>query len=272
MTVYYQLRGCMREFWGNTGILEWKNNTVKHMRPSRTILKNLSVIRSVLTENKGRSIYNNKKARSQFRRGLVLSSKFSVHDLIGDASLSGIGFVNCTTGEYYARALTDLEKELIKDIFIFEAICSFLMFMANRHHLRNYKLNLWGDNEALVKSFHKCGTSCRFVDALMCIMLVELTRFNIDPVGDRDKYEHNWCSTTEQIPFGDALSRNKLDLFLNHFKLNFPNVEPKQLSNTGPIFSPQVREAEVLLQNTLLEHRDWLMEKRNKKNKKKNAK
>ena len=270
MTVYYQLRGCMREFWTNTGILEWKNNTVKYMRPSKTILKNLEVVKTTLLENKGRSIYNNKKSRSKYRRGLQLSSKFAVHDLIGDASTSfGLGFVNTRTGVYYSRALSELEKELIKDIFILEAICTFLMFMVNRQHLENFKLNLWGDNEALVKSFHKCGTSCRFIDALMRIMMVELARFNIDPVGDRDKYEHAWCSTKEQIPFGDALSRNDTKLFLDHFKKNFPTIKPTQLTNIGPTFSPQVHEAEAILTQTLLEHRTYLLKKKNKKSKNK---
>ena len=266
MTVYYQLRGCMREFWTQTGILEWKHNTVKYLRPSKNILKNLQVIKDILLENKGRSIYNSKKARSQYVRGLSLSSKFKVHDLVGDASTSfGLGFANIRTGVFYSRALTDLEKELIKDIFILEAICTFLMFMVNRHHLANYKLNLWGDNEALVKSFHKCGTSCVFIDALMRIMMVELARFNIDPVGDRDKYEHNWCSTTEQIPFGDALSRNDIELFLNNFNANFPDITPKQLTNIGPIFSPQLRDAEELLRKTLVEHRVYLLKKKNRK-------
>ena len=143
MTVYYQLRGCMREFWTKTGILEWKHNNVKYLRPSKNILKNLKGIKDILVENKGRPIYNNKEARSQYVRGLSLSSKFSVHDLIGDASTSfGLGFVNTRTGVFYSRALSDLERELIKDIFILEAICTFLMFMVNRHHLANFKLNL----------------------------------------------------------------------------------------------------------------------------------
>ena len=110
--------------------------------------------------------------------------------------------------------------------------------LVNRQHLENFKLNLWGDNEALVKSFHKCGTSCRFIDALMRIMMIELARFNIDPVGDREKYEHAWCSTKEQIPFGDALSRNDTKLFLDHFKKNFPTIKPTQLTIIGPTFSP----------------------------------
>ncbi len=270
MTVYYQLRGCMREFWSNTGILEWKNNSVQYMRPSKTILKNLKVVKTMLLENKGRSIYNNKESRAKYRRGLNLSTKFAVHDLIGDASTSfGLGFVNTKTGVYYSRALSDLEKELIKDIFILEAICTFLMFMVNRHLLANFKLNLWGDNEALVKSFHKCGTSCRFIDALMRIMMVELARFNIDPVGDREKYEHAWCSTKEQIPFGDALSRNDTKLFLDHFKTNFPSIKPSRLTNIGPTFSPQVNEAEAILTQTLLEHRVYLLKKKNRKSKNK---
>ena len=266
MTVYYQLRGCMREMWTTTGILEWKNNVSKHARPSKSILKNLQVVKKILLENKGRSIYNSKQSRAQFTRGLKLSTKYSVHDLIGDASTSfGIGFANIATGKFYSRALTELERELIKDIFILEAICTFLMFMTNRHELANFKLNLWGDNEGLVKSFHKCGTSCRFVDALMRIMMVELARFNIDPVGDREKYEHSWCSTKEQIPFGDALSRNDINLFLNHFKKTFPTINPIQLTNIGPTFSPQIREAEDLLKEALVEHRQYLLAKRNKR-------
>jgi hypothetical protein len=101
-------------------------------------------------------------------------------------------------------------------------------------------------------------------------MMVELARFNIDPVGDRDKYEHAWCSTKEQIPFGDALSRNDTKLFLDHFKKNFPTIKPTQLTNIGPTFSPQVHEAEAILTQTLLEHRTYLLKRKtkNQKNKK----
>ena len=264
MVVYYQLRGCMREFWQITGILEWNGNCAI---PKNTILKNLSVVKKILMQNKGRSIYSNKAFRARYKRGLVFSAAKLHHDAISDASMSGIGFVNCDTGEFYSRSLTDLEKFLINDIFILEAIGTFLMFMANKHHLVNCKLNLWGDNEGLVKAYHKCGSSNRVTDALMLIMMLELAKYNIDPVGDKHAFEHSWCSTTENIPYGDALSRNDIPLFLKHFKAKHPSINPIQLTNIGPLFSPKIREAEELVETILIEHQDWLIQKKERKEK-----
>ena len=272
MYIYYQIRCYMRDIWQRVAILEWNGSS---SIPSHTMIKNLIAIRNILTKNSGRSIRNSKSFRSKFTKGLKLSTSIDTHDLISDSSTSyGIGFVNVDTGEYYFRSYTALERELLINdkIFIGETIATFLMFMANRHHLHYTKLNLWGDNEGLVQSFHKCGSVNRIVDALMRIMVHELVIYEIDPVGEPDKLEHSWLSTKENIPYGDALSRNDPILFLEHFKSKHPNTNPIQLTNLDPSPSPQIREAETLLHATLQEHKQWLQTKKLRRKKKRSRK
>ena len=271
MSVYYQLRCNMREFWERTNQIEWNGCASK---PGHSIIKNLKNVRAVLTLNPGRSIEFNRPYRKKYKRGLTISTSSSVHTLASDASGKwGIGFVNINTGEYYFRRYTPFEQSLIHDmIFIGEAIGTFLMFMANKHHLENVKLDLFGDNEGLVKAYHKCGSKCRVVDALMCIMVQELAKRNIDPIGDKDRIEYSWMDTKEMIPYGDSLSRNKEDLFLEHFKNNHPNTKPLRLTILQPSPHSQISQAEELLQTVLEEHKEYLMSKQRKRQAKKSSK
>ena len=273
-----QRAGCGEDKIEIIAILEWNGCSAA---PSARIVANLKSIRAMLVENSGRSIRVSKAFRQKYTRGFHRSSLTGrVHDLLGDACTSyGIGFVNLDSGEFMSRAYTNLERRLIGDqIFVGEAIATFLMFMSNRHLLRQVKLNLWGDNEGLVRSFHKCGSTNRVVDEMMRIMVAELVVYNIDPVGDTNDIEHSWCSTKSNVPYGDALSRNDVPLFLQHFRAHHSNthISPVQLTHLNPppssqTFSPQLAEAEQLLVNILTEQDQWIKAKLTRRATKKNS-
>ena len=242
MIVYPLFRSFMRDIWRTYAAI------LNHNQPgccaSKVILENLLVIRMLLDTNPGRSLEHNRQWRTTYQRGLQHCFKNpSVMDLLSDASTSiGFGLVNTNTGEYYFRQWSGKEKELAKrkKIYVLEAAATFIMFKINAGYLSEFKLNIIGDNEGLVKSFHSAGSkSSPLVNDIVRLMIIDLTMADIVLNCDKDKFDNMWCDTKE-MKAADALSRGALQEFEQYMAMNFPLVELKCLTTADP----RVAEAE----------------------------
>ena len=252
MIVYPNFRSFMRDIWRTYAAI------LNHNQPgccaSKVILENLEIIRTLLDRNPGRSLEHNRQWRTTYQRGLQhCFNNPSIMDLLSDASTSiGFGLVNTNTGEYYFRRWSGKEKELAKrkKIYVLEAAATFIMFKINASYLSEFKLNIIGDNEGLVRSFHSAGSrSSPLVNDIVRLMIIDLTMADIVLNCDKDKFDNMWCDTKE-MKAADALSRGAIGEFEEYMENNFPQVQLTCLTTADP----RVEEAESQWLSILEKH------------------
>jgi len=226
MIVYGHFRAFLREIWRTYAAI--LNTNQPACGASTVIRENLAVIRKILVLNPGRSLHHNKQWRTTYQRGLEhCFQNPSTMDLMSDASTgTGFGIVNTKTGECYYRTWTGKERELArrKKIYVLEAAATFIMFVINSSYLSESNLNIIGDNEGLVRSFHSAGSkSSPVVNEIIREMIVDLTMADITLNCDKEKFDNSWCDTHDMCA-ADALSRGDLDTFHKYVNKKFPNI------------------------------------------------
>ena len=249
MIVYGHFRAFLREIWRTYAAI--LNNDQRACCASKIILENLAAVKTILSINPGRSLRHNRHWRTTYQRGLEHCFKSpNTMDLMSDASTGiGFGMVNTKTGEYYFRAWTKKELELAKrkKIYVLEAAATFIMFVINSKYLKESNLNIIGDNEGLVRSFHSAGSkSSPVVNEIIREMIIDLSVADITLNCDKERFDNSWCNTHEMCA-ADALSRNDMKTFNSYVKTKFPNVEFKQLDASDErVQSAEARWSRIL--------------------------
>ena len=130
--------------------------------------------------------------------------------------------MNAGDGTYYYRKWKG--KELIlakqKKIYVLEAAAMFITFVINAESLSESKINMCGDNEGLVASFHWCGSSVPIVNAIIREFVKLLSHADIVLNCDKEKFQTSWIDTHE-MEGADALSRDDLKAFHEYVEREF---------------------------------------------------
>jgi len=222
MMVYPHFRCFLREIWMTYAVILKTEAT--HWCAKPVILENLECMRDILQSNPGRSMYHNRQWRTGYQRGLEFCFKSpSTNDILHDASTGyGFGYMNAGDGTYYYRKWKG--KELIlakqKKIYVLEAAAMFITFVINAESLSESKINMCGDNEGLVASFHWCGSSVPIVNAIIREFVKLLSHADIVLNCDKEKFQTSWIDTHE-MEGADALSRDDLKAFHEYVEREF---------------------------------------------------
>ena len=223
--VYPHFKAFMREIWSTYANILRQNQA--YWSPKEVILENMKFMIDVLEDNPGRSMHHNRAWRTNFQRGLEFAYKTpETEDINHDACPAGWGFMNANTRTYYHRPWR--KRELLfaakNKIFILEAAAMFITFVINAPNLTKSKINMIGDNEGLVKSFHTCGSKTPIVNAIVREFIKILSSADIVLNCDRNKFDTQLCSTVE-MKGADALSRNDIEAFHKHIQERHPGAK-----------------------------------------------
>ena len=230
MMVYPHFRCFLREIWMTYATI--LNKDAAAWCANNIILENLHCMREVLQDNPGRSIRHNRQWRTGYQRGLEFG--FTPYDISHDASTGyGFGFMNVGTSSYYYRKWKGKELQLAskKKIYILEAAAMFMTFVINADSLKESNINMLGDNEGLVASFHWCGSSVPIVNAIIREFVKLLSKVDIVLNCDVDRFQTGWIDTHE-MKGADALSRDALDEFKQYVQEKFPEKTFTEIPNT----------------------------------------
>ena len=246
--VYTSAKNLMREIWIIADISERKN---RHYAVSKDIQDCLRLLCIIIRKNPGRDMRFTKEYRTNFMHGLDLSIN-AAHGL-SDASTSvGLAIVNLINGLYYFRIWRWWERQVAQNkIFIFEAIGTYYLVRIMLSHLRNKRVVIWGDNEALVKALNNAASGDRVTNAIIRLISVDLALHNVVLCGDKKIISFNHCNTVEMGPYADALTRNKEQLFLDHIKNHHSGITPHRLSDSNTTIKQAEEDLHSLFTNFL---------------------